>query len=43
MPRCALCDATIATSVEVARMDYAHADDVGALALHGRRSVHRWC
>lgn len=43
--RCFLCAGTIAQRVDAAQLFYAHPDDVGDVATHGRAWVHRrcWC
>jgi hypothetical protein len=40
---CFLCKSTIANRVDAAQLLYAHPDDVGELARHGRAWVHRAC
>ncbi len=40
---CFLCDRIIGERVEAAQLPYAHPDDVGELARHGRGWVHRAC
>jgi hypothetical protein len=40
---CCLCDHLIGSRREAAQLPYAHPDDVGELARHGRAWVHRRC
>lgn len=40
---CSICERTIVTRMDAARLFYAHPDDVGDIARYGRAWVHRKC